>query len=479
MGRVYLGRSAAGRLVAVKTIKPELAEEEGFRTRFAQEVAAARRGSGVFTAAVVAAEPDADVPWLATAYVPAPSLRALVRACGPLPPATVRWLAAGCAEALESIHGAGLVHLDLKPSNVLVATDGPKVIDFGVARAAGRIPLTGGRGPLGTPAYMSPEQARDPTQASAASDVFALGATLLFAATGHQPFQGETTADVLVLLATGLPDLTDLPAELTGLVTDCLERIPGQRPSSAAILARLGQFTEAESYLPASALALIEDCQHSPQAASLTAWSKASGGAGSGTGQGDGEQTASSYPALPAKVRPDVPALSLRSLRSWSSRKGKWLRLPAWAGWSIAGAALIAAGVVLGATLTSSGSPGYLAAPPPPFALGPVCPASGQPALCVSESGGDPSTVFVIQASGIPLGTDGTLTVTFYPPPPAARTSSKTMLSTALSTLRQGNLKLGPLNLGLYRAIASWPGGHEASTAFDVLPAGAAQVPAP
>ena len=136
MGRVYLGRSAAGRLVAVKTIKLEFAEEDDFRARFAQEVAAARRVNGVFTAGVVAADPDADVPWLATAYVPAPSLDRLVRTCGPLPVPAIRWLAAGCAEALASIHDAGLVHRDLKPSNVLVAPDGPRVIDFGVARAA-------------------------------------------------------------------------------------------------------------------------------------------------------------------------------------------------------------------------------------------------------------------------------------------------------------------------------------------------------
>jgi serine/threonine protein kinase len=478
MGRVYLGRSAAGRLVAVKTIKPELAEEEGFRTRFAQEVAAARRVSGVFTAAVVAAEPDADVPWLATAYVPAPSLRALVRACGPLPPATVRWLAAGCAEALESIHGAGLVHLDLKPSNVLVGTDGPKVIDFGVARAASRIPLTGGRGPLGTPAYMSPEQARDPSQASAASDVFALGATLLFAATGHPPFQGETTADVLVLLATALPDLTDLPAELTGLVTDCLDRSPGERPSSGAILARLGRFTEAESYFPGPALTLIEDYQRKPQTSTPAAWGKASAAAGgSGTGQGsDGEQTAASYPALPAKVRPDASPLSsrgLRSLRSWRN----WLRLPAWASWSIAGAVLVAAGVVLGATLTSSGSPQF-PTPPPPVNLGPVCPASGLQALCVNESVGDTNTIFTVQASGFPAGTGGTLTVTFYPPPTSAKVISTTVLRVALSTLQRGSLRLGPYSLGVYKVVASWPGGPEVSTAFQVLPANGSLPPA-
>jgi serine/threonine protein kinase len=128
MGQVFLGRSTAGRLVAVKTIEIEFAEEAGFRARFAHEVAAARRVSGVFTAAVVAADADADMPWLATAYVPAPSLHKLVRTCGPLPVPATRWLAAGCAEALESIHLAGLVHRDLKPSNVLVSPDGPRVI---------------------------------------------------------------------------------------------------------------------------------------------------------------------------------------------------------------------------------------------------------------------------------------------------------------------------------------------------------------
>jgi serine/threonine protein kinase len=158
MGRVYLGRSTAGRLVAVKTIKIELADEAGFRARFAHEVAAARRVSGVFTAAVVAADPEADMPWLATAYVPAPSLSKLVAECGPLPVPAARWLAAGCAEALESIHSAGLVHRDLKPSNVLVSPDGPRVIDFGVARATERIQLTVTRGRSARPLTWPPSR---------------------------------------------------------------------------------------------------------------------------------------------------------------------------------------------------------------------------------------------------------------------------------------------------------------------------------
>ncbi len=238
MGQVYLGRSAAGRLVAVKTIKSELAEEPDFRTRFGQEVAAARRVSGAFTAAVVAADAEADVPWLATVYVPAPSLAKLVRTCGPMSVQAVRWLAAGCAEALESIHGVGLVHRDLKPSNVLVSPDGPRVIDFGVARAAERIQLTVTRGSVGTPEYMAPEQARDTRQATSASDIFSLGATLLFAATGHAPYAGETVVDVLVRLATGPPDLAGLPPDLADLVVPCLDRDPRSRPTSASIMSR-------------------------------------------------------------------------------------------------------------------------------------------------------------------------------------------------------------------------------------------------
>ena len=232
MGQVYLGRSAAGRLVAVKTIRVELAEEAGFRTRFAQEVAAARKVSGVFTAAVVEADPEADLPWLATAYVPAPSLARLVLACGPLPVTTVRWLAAGCAEALASIHGVGLVHRDLKPSNVLVAPDGPRVIDFGVARAAERMGRSTARGVVGTPAYMAPEQARDTHEASVASDVYSLGATLLFAATGHPPYSGATVMDVLARLATEEPDLSGLPGELTELD----QRLHAPRAAAAADL---------------------------------------------------------------------------------------------------------------------------------------------------------------------------------------------------------------------------------------------------
>jgi hypothetical protein len=291
MGQVFLARSTAGRLVAVKTIRVELAEEPGFRARFAREVAAASRVSGVFTAAVIEADPDADLPWVATAYVPAPSLSTLVKKAGPLPVPAVRWLAAGCAEALQSIHGAGLLHRDVKPSNVLVAPDGPRVIDFGVARAAERVQLTSTRGAAGTPAYMAPEQARDATQASPASDVFSLGATLVYAATGHPPYQGETVMDILVRLATEPPDLEGLPDELSALVAACLERVPRMRPTDTAILGGLGSFALSAGaghvYLPDSAMSVIAEYlvvaefQHHPRlAAELAADGKDRDGEG-------------------------------------------------------------------------------------------------------------------------------------------------------------------------------------------------------
>src|SRR6202012_839005 len=166
----------------------------------------------------------------------------LVKQAGPRPVPAVRWLAAGCAEALQSIHAAGLLHRDVKPSNVLVAPDGPRVIDFGIARAAERVQLTATHGASGTQAYMAPRQARDATRASPASDVFSLGATLVFAATGHSPYQGETAMDVLVRLATEPPDLSDIPAEPDALIAACLQRVPRDRPTDAAIVASLGSF---------------------------------------------------------------------------------------------------------------------------------------------------------------------------------------------------------------------------------------------
>ncbi|MBH5130425.1 serine/threonine-protein kinase [Streptomyces sp. HB-N217] len=239
MGLVYLARSASGRRVAIKTVRTELAEDQLFRVRFTREVEAARAVSGFYTAAVVDADPRAAVPWLATAYVPAPSLEEIVNECGPLPAQAVRWLAAGVAEALQSIHGAGLVHRDLKPSNVLVVEDGPRVIDFGIASGVSNTRLTMTNVAVGTPAYMSPEQAKDSRSVTGASDVFSLGSMLVFAATGHPPFHGANPVETVFMLLREGPDLEGLPDELRPLIESCMQMEATGRPNPADLQAQL------------------------------------------------------------------------------------------------------------------------------------------------------------------------------------------------------------------------------------------------
>jgi eukaryotic-like serine/threonine-protein kinase len=236
MGRVYLGKSAEGRPVAVKIIHAELATDPEFRTRFSVEVAAARKVSGLFTALVVGADVDAPVPWLATAYVAGSSLAEAVLDRGPLSAVSLLALAAGLARGLSAIHAVGVVHGDLKPSNVLLALDGPRVIDFGISQAAETTPLTRGGLVVGTPSFMSPEQATgkgvDPL-----SDVFSLGAVLAFAATGRRPFGIGSPAAVLDRVVHGSPNLDDAPPEVRPLIERCLAKDPAQRPSAPELLA--------------------------------------------------------------------------------------------------------------------------------------------------------------------------------------------------------------------------------------------------
>ncbi|MET8942312.1 serine/threonine-protein kinase [Streptomyces sp. NPDC004542] len=267
MGLVYLARSASGRRVAIKTVRTELAEDQLFRVRFTREVEAARAVSGFYTAAVVDADPRAAVPWLATAYVPAPSLEEIVNDCGPLPAQAVRWLAAGVAEALQSIHGAGLVHRDLKPSNVLVVEDGPRVIDFGIASGVSNTRLTMTNVAVGTPAYMSPEQAKDSRSVTGASDVFSLGSMLVFAATGHPPFHGANPVETVFMLLREGPDLEGLPDELRPLIESCMQMDATARPNPADLQAQLAPHLfgsgsddsgTASAWLPEKAVALIE-----------------------------------------------------------------------------------------------------------------------------------------------------------------------------------------------------------------------------
>lgn len=238
MGRVYLGRTTGGRLVAVKTVHAHLAAEPHFRERFRREAAAARAVTGAHTAAVLDADPASEVPWLATAYLPGVTLRRAVAAAGPLGVTVVRSLGAALSEALTSIHGAGLVHRDLKPSNVLVTAEGPRVIDFGIARALGDHGMTEAGDIIGTPGFIAPEQITGSSPVTAAADVFALGAVLAFAATGRNPFGDGTVAILLYRAVHEEPDLENMPPELRGLVAGCLDKEPGQRPSVGEVLER-------------------------------------------------------------------------------------------------------------------------------------------------------------------------------------------------------------------------------------------------
>ncbi|MFE6719049.1 serine/threonine-protein kinase [Streptomyces albidoflavus] len=250
MGRVYLGRSTGGRTVALKVVQEELAQLPEFRQRFAREVAAARRVGGEWTAAVLDADTGAAVPWVATQYVLGPSLHEVVaEGYGALPEASVHVLANRLALALSAVHGAGLVHRDLKPSNVLVTVDGPRLIDFGIARALDALDTVAGDAPrtrtgmvIGSPGFMSPEQARG-LELTAASDVFTLGSVLAFAVTGRQPFGGGGSGGLhaqLFRVAEDEPDLAGVPESLLPLVRACLEKAPGQRPTPEEIAARTG-----------------------------------------------------------------------------------------------------------------------------------------------------------------------------------------------------------------------------------------------
>ncbi|MBI0300909.1 serine/threonine protein kinase, partial [Streptomyces sp. PRKS01-29] len=231
MGVVYLGRAASGRRVAIKLVHEQYAQDEEFRTRFRQEVAAARRVSGAFTAPVVDADPEADRPWMATLYVPGRTLSEVVRKNGPLSGREVRTLGLGLVEALRDIHRAGVVHRDLKPANILMAEDGPRVIDFGISRAVDSQTLTVTIGRvLGTPPFMSPEQLRSPRGVTAASDVFSLGSLLVYAARGSSPFESDSPYLSGYQVMYEHPTLEGVPEPLRPIAERCLAKEPEARP---------------------------------------------------------------------------------------------------------------------------------------------------------------------------------------------------------------------------------------------------------
>ncbi|MFG2294252.1 protein kinase [Streptomyces sp. NPDC048603] len=301
MGTVYLGRSRGGRAVAVKVVRPELAEDAEFRRRFVREVTAARQVNGVFTAGLIDADPDGRPPWLATAYVSGPSLNDAVRAHGPWPGQSVLALAAGVAEALEAIHAQDVVHRDLKPSNVLLSPDGPRVIDFGISVVSdGATELTRTGFMVGTPGFMAPEQLTG-EPVTAATDVFALGALLTFTATGVGPFGGGTVSQLMYRVVHDEPDIAGLPPRLREVVGRCLAKDPAARPTVSGLLEELSGDTEVTAgvrWLPASLAALL-----------FTEDTGGAGGAGAAAGpRTDGTAPTKIDPRTPTAVDPRTPA---------------------------------------------------------------------------------------------------------------------------------------------------------------------------
>ncbi|MCT2588614.1 serine/threonine protein kinase [Streptomyces sp. N2-109] len=246
MGVVYLGSDRRGQRVALKVIRPDLAEDQEFRSRFAREVSAARRISGGCTARLVAADLDADRPWFATQYVPGPSLHDKVNEGGPMPPSQVASVGAALAEGLVAVHEAGVVHRDLKPSNILLSPKGPRIIDFGIAWSTGASTLTHVGTAVGSPGFLAPEQVRG-AAVTPATDVFALGATLAYAATADSPFGQGSSEVMLYRVVHEEPQLRDVHAALAPLIDACLVKAPEDRPSTLQLSLRLKEIAAREA----------------------------------------------------------------------------------------------------------------------------------------------------------------------------------------------------------------------------------------
>ncbi|MET9552220.1 protein kinase [Streptomyces sp. NPDC006645] len=271
MGKVYLTYTPGGRPIALKVIRPEFSEDPEFRRRFQREVQAAQRVQGLYTAPVIDSDTEGTQPWLATAYVPGPSLAHAVAQHGALPLRSVLLLSVGVAEALHVIHGAGIVHRDLKPANVLLASDGPRVIDFGIARAADTTALTGTGVSVGTPSFMAPEQASAGT-VSPATDIFALGQIAAFAAIGSPAYGEGSSHAVLYRIVHEDPDLSRVPAELLPLVTRCLTRESEGRPSLTEIIELCHEISpvplrQGEDWLPQAVAGSITERLRLPEPA--------------------------------------------------------------------------------------------------------------------------------------------------------------------------------------------------------------------
>ena len=387
MGLVYLARSPGGRAVAIKVIRTDLAQRRGFRARFAREVAAARGVSGMFTAAVVDADPEAELPWMATAYVEGPSLADAVEEHGPLPARAVLSLAAGLAEGLQAIHRAGLVHRDLKPSNVLLANDGPRVIDFGISWAGERNRLTDDGMTVGSPGFLSPEQARG-REVDEASDVFSLGAVLTYAATGDGPFGDGPDEALMYRVVHEPPDLSRVPDELRWLIESCLAKKAGYRPTVEQLLDRLTVSASAPSVADApgthDSAAWLQAVSGSATGASSAEMPEAGPGRADDLGSGGyatavprtGDRLSATSAAVrdtpPGSVYPssEMPASPLEPLDPDGEPRARrwWLPLAA-----VGACVLLAGGAVIALT-SSSGTP----APGPGTPQAPVVPTAAR-----------------------------------------------------------------------------------------------------
>ncbi|MFI9024876.1 protein kinase [Streptomyces sp. NPDC053560] len=247
MGVVYLGSDKRGQRVALKVIRPDLAEDHEFRSRFAREVQAARRIRGGCTARLVAADLDADRPWFATQYVPGPSLHDKVNDEGPLPPAQVATIGAALSEGLLAVHDAGVVHRDLKPSNILLSPKGPRIIDFGIAWATGASTLTHVGTAVGSPGFLAPEQVRG-AAVTPSTDIFALGATLAYACTADSPFGHGSSEVMLYRVVHEEAQLAGVPDALVPLIESCLAKDPAERPSTLSLSLRLKEIAAREAH---------------------------------------------------------------------------------------------------------------------------------------------------------------------------------------------------------------------------------------
>ena len=420
MGQVFLGLSAGGRPVAVKVIGAHLATDPEFRERFRREIEVARKVSGVYTSPVIDADVDGLMPWLATAYVEGPSLADAVQEHGPLPAESVLALARGLAEGLKAIHAAGVVHRDLKPANVLLASDGPRVIDFGISRAAEASALTRTGLVVGSPGFMSPEQAEG-REVGPPSDIFSLGAVLAFAATGQGPFGTGSTPALVYRVVYSPPNLDHLPAEVRPLIERCLAKDPAARPTAAQLLAEAIAAHPATAVLPVTRL----DPARADDTPTMTAAALSLPGALSSPGASTRRQPAPDQPAQPARHAPR---------RAWRPLAVVSLSVGLLAGCTFTGMALTSGSghIVSPATATPTASvSASISAPatvtPTTSAPPTVTPTTSAPAT-VTPTTSAPATVTPTTSAPVNVTQSASPTVTASP---SASTSPTVITSTS------------------------------------------------